>query len=85
MAEEKKIDRPDTPLAATPITVLDDLQKASDLRLKAKREERKASIKKGDTTQSSPDKLQGLESLRNTLGRQYYSSKPAGYAKRGRK
>lgn len=61
----------DTPLSRTPIvttsvTILDDLQKASVARLKAKREERKT--KEGKGTQSGADKLQGLASLKNTLG-----------------
>ena len=70
---QEKPKRPDTPLSRTPIvttsvTILDDLQKASVARLKAKREERKTNAKEGKGTQSGADKLQGLASLRNTLG-----------------
>lgn len=68
---DKKENR-DYPLATTPVTILDDLQAASVARLKAKREERKTNVKEGKKTQSGADKLQGLASLKNTLGRQYY-------------
>jgi hypothetical protein len=64
---EKKENR-DYPLATTPVTILDDLQKASVARLKAKRESRKTNEKEGKGTQSGSDKLQGLASLKNTLG-----------------
>ncbi len=58
----------DYPLSTTPVTILDDLQKASVARLKAKREARKTNTKEGKGTQTGADKLQGLASLRNTLG-----------------
>ncbi len=66
----------DTPLARTPIvttsiTILDDLQKASVARLKAKREERNTNVKEGKKTNTGGGKLQGLASLKNTLGKQY--------------
>ncbi len=67
----------DTPLARTPIvttsiTILDDLQKASVARLKAKREERNTNVKEGRKTHTGGGKLQGLASLKNTLGKQYH-------------
>jgi hypothetical protein len=63
---EKK--RPDTPLATTPITILDDLQKASVARLAAKRESRRTK-KEGKPLKSSTSSIQGLASLKNTLGK----------------
>jgi len=74
---DKKENR-DTPLARTPIvttsvTILDDLQKASVARLKAKREERAAEKTKVERkTHTGGGKLQGLASLKNTLGKQYH-------------
>lgn len=59
--------RPDTPLATTPITILDDLQNASIERLKLKREARKK--KESKPIQSNTSKIQGLASLQNTLGK----------------
>jgi hypothetical protein len=67
MEKEKKENR-DYPLATTPITLLEDLQKASDARLKATREARMSNKKERKATQTGADKLQGLASLRNTLG-----------------
>ena len=68
----------DAPLAPTSVPVteanlLDELQKASAARLKAKREQR-AAEKNGveKKTQTGAGKLQGLASLKNTLGKQYY-------------
>jgi len=61
-----------TPIVTTPITILDDLQKASVARLKAKREERNTNVKEGKKTNTGGGKLQGLASLKNTLGKQYY-------------
>jgi hypothetical protein len=57
-----------TPIVTTPVTILDELQAASVARLKAKREERRADAKEGRKTQTGAGKLQGLASLRNTLG-----------------
>jgi hypothetical protein len=82
MAEEKKENR-DYPLATTPVTILDDLQKASVARLKAKREARKTKQERG--TQTGADKLQGLASLKNTLGKQYYRPTTETLAKRVKK
>lgn len=59
--------RPDTPLATTPITILDDLQNASIERLKLKREVRKK--RESKPIQSNTRKIQGLASLQNTLGK----------------
>lgn len=81
---DKKPNR-DYPLATTPVTVLDDLQAASVARLKAKREERKSQEKEGKGVQSGVDKLQGLASLKNTLGKQYYRPTTETIAKRVRK
>ena len=69
---DKKENR-DTPLSRTPIvttavTILDDLQKLSFARLKAKRDARRTDAKEGKGTQTGADKLQGLSSLKNTLG-----------------
>jgi hypothetical protein len=48
---------------------LDEIQKSSVARLKAKREARKAEkTKQEKPTQTGSDKLQGLASLKNTLG-----------------
>ena len=64
----------DTPLSRTPIvttavTILDDLQKASVARLKAKRDQRAAEKNKEEKkTNTGAGKLQGLASLKNTLG-----------------
>ena len=61
--------REDTPLAKTPVpvtsaTLMEDLKKASDARLKAKREARKAEkTKQEKPTLTGPPKLQGLASL----------------------
>jgi hypothetical protein len=62
---DKKENR-DYPLSTTPVTILDEIQKASVARLKAKREARKTKQERG--TQAGADKLQGLASLKNTLG-----------------
>jgi hypothetical protein len=75
----------DYPLATTPVTILDDLQKASEARLKAKRESRKTNAKEGKGIQSGADKLQGLASLKNTLGKQYYRPTTETLAKRVKK
>lgn len=66
---ENKTKRPDTPLAPTPTppTILDDIQKASDARLQAKREKQKTKSK--EAIQSGAATLQGLASLKNTLGK----------------
>jgi hypothetical protein len=81
---EKKENR-DYPLATTSVTILDDLQKASVARLKAKREARKTNTKEGKGTQTGADKLQGLASLKNTLGKQYYRPTTETLAKRVKK
>lgn len=81
---DKKENR-DYPLATTPVTVLDDIQAASVARLKAKREERKTNAKEGKGIQSGADKLQGLASLKNTLGKQYYRPTTETIAKRVKK
>lgn len=57
-----------TPIVTTPVTILDELQAASVARLKAKREERAADAKEGKKTHTGVGKLQGLASLKNTLG-----------------
>lgn len=58
-----------TPIVTTSITILDDLQKASVARLKVKREQRAAEKTKVERkTNTGADKLQGLASLKNTLG-----------------
>lgn len=66
MADTKK--RPDTPLATTPITLLDDLQKVSNERLRLKREERAKQKTDRKALKSGGRTLQGLASLKNTLG-----------------
>jgi len=78
----------DAPLAPTSVPVteanlLDELQKASAARLKAKREQRAAEKNKEEKkTQTGADKLQGLASLKNTLGKQYYRPTTETVAKR---
>jgi len=81
----------DAPLAPTSVPVteanlLDELQKASAARLKAKREERAAEKNKEEKkTQTGAGKLQGLASLKNTLGKQYYRPTTETVAKRVKK
>lgn len=67
MADAQK--RPDTPLATTPITILDDLQKVSNERLRLRREERAKQKTEKKALKSGGRTLQGLASLQNTLGR----------------
>lgn len=67
MAENRDTPLARTPIVTTAVTILDELQKASDARLKAKREDRKVK-KEFKSTQTGADKLQGLASLKNTLG-----------------
>jgi hypothetical protein len=64
--------RPDTPLATTPINILDELQKVSVARLALKRESRK-SKKEVSPLKSSTSSIQGLASLKNTLGKKITS------------
>jgi hypothetical protein len=66
MAENRDTPLARTPIVTTDVNILDELQKASVARLKAKREARKSKEERG--TQTGADKLQGLASLRNTLG-----------------
>jgi len=62
-----------TPIVTTPVNTLDELQAASVARLKAKREQRAAEKNKVERkTNTGANKLQGLASLKNTLGKQYY-------------
>ena len=68
MAENRDTPLARTPIVTTAVNILDELQKASVARLKAKREERRADAKEGRKTQTGADKLQGLASLKNTLG-----------------
>ncbi len=67
MADNQK--RPDTPLATTPITLLDDIQKASVERLKVRREARAKQKTDRKPLKSGGRTLQGLASLTNTLGK----------------
>jgi hypothetical protein len=66
MAENRDTPLARTPIVTTDVNILDELQKASVARLKAKREARKSKEERG--TQTGADKLQGLASLKNTLG-----------------
>jgi hypothetical protein len=66
MAENRDTPLSRTPIVTTSITILDDLQKASVARLKAKREERNTNAKEGKKTQTGAGQLQGLASLKNT-------------------
>jgi len=81
----------DAPLAPTSVPVteanlLDELQKASAARLKAKREQRASEkTKEEKPTQTGAGKLQGLVSLKNTLGKQYYRPTTETLAKRVKK
>jgi hypothetical protein len=81
----------DEPLAPTQVPVteanlLGELQKASAARLKAKREQRAAEkTKQEKPTLTRPSKLQGLSSLKNTLGKQYYRPTTETLAKRVKK
>jgi len=68
MAENRDTPLARTPIVTTPVNILDELQKASVARLKAKREARKSNTKEERATQTGAGKLQGLASLRNTLG-----------------
>jgi len=81
--EEIKSNRPDTPLAATPEfnvkTVISDINKrsaerklASDENQKKLNEARKERSRVKKTVAGVGGRLQGLASLRNTLGTQYY-------------
>jgi hypothetical protein len=66
MAENRDTPLARTPIVTTDVNILDELQKASVARLKAKREARKTKQERG--TQTGADKLQGLASIKNTLG-----------------
>lgn len=65
--------RPDTPLAETPVTILDDIQKRSDEYLKKvmKGKERR----RENAKQAPTPTLQGLATLKNTLGKSIINKK----------
>jgi hypothetical protein len=72
-------DRKDTPLAASPEAVFAAIEKSSKDRLDKKKQANKnlkeksqARRRNSGTVQSGSGKLQGLASLRNTLGTQYH-------------